>query len=54
MGFLKFNWVAFVDHSGKRMGVGVIARDDKREFCVAVASSMPFIYDLEVAEAMVA
>jgi ribonuclease HI len=50
----SFNWDASVDHSGKRMGVGVIVRDDKGEFCAAVASSMPFINDLEVAEAMAA
>jgi ribonuclease HI len=53
-GFMKFNWDASVDHSGKRMGVGLIARDDKGEFCAAVVSSMPFICDPKVAEAMAA
>jgi hypothetical protein len=52
MGFIKFNWDASVDHSAKRIGVGVITRDDKWEFCATLASSMPFICDPEVAEAM--
>jgi len=52
MGFMKFNWDASVDLSGKQMGVGVIARNDKGEFCAAVVSSMPFICDPEVAEAI--
>jgi ribonuclease HI len=46
---MKFNWDASLDHSGKRMGVGV-----KGESCAAVVSSMPFICDPEVAEAMAA
>jgi len=54
LGFIKFNWDASVDHSGKRIGVEVIARDDKGEFCATLTSSMPFICDPEVAEAMAA
>lgn len=54
MSSIKFNWDASLDHSGKRMGVGIIARAGTGEFYAALVTTMPFIRDREVAEAMAA
>jgi len=54
MGSIKFNWDASLDHTSKRMEVGIIARASTGKFYASLVSTMPFICDREVAEAMAA
>lgn len=51
-GSLKYNWDASLDSSGKRMGVGIVVRDESGAFKTALISTEPYICDPEVAEAI--
>jgi len=54
LGSIKVNWDASLDINGKRMGMGIVARDDSGSFLAAVVLTMPYIRDPEVAEALTA
>jgi phosphotransferase system IIA component len=53
-GWLKLNWNAALDVSQKKMGVGVVVRDDSGTVKAMVAKVVPFIVDPTLAEAMAA
>jgi ribonuclease HI len=53
-GWLKLNWDATVNKQSKRMGIGIIVRDEKGEFVAAMAKVLPSINDPTVAEALAA
>jgi ribonuclease HI len=48
------NWDAAVNKQSKRMGLGMIVRDEKWEFVAAMAKVLPSINDPTVAEALAA
>jgi ribonuclease HI len=53
-GWLKLNWDAAVNKQSKRMGLGMIVRDEKWEFVAAMAKVLPSFNDPTVAEALAA
>jgi hypothetical protein len=54
LGVVKLNWDASLDKNSKRMGVGGLIRDIGGNVLIALSSSIPFVQDPEVAEAVVA
>jgi hypothetical protein len=53
-GFVKLNWDAAINRRSKRMGAGVIARDETGMVVAALSASRPSITDPATAEAIVA
>jgi ribonuclease HI len=53
-GLIKVNWDAAIDISGKRMGMGIIARDHEGYVLASMCSIKQFIVDPAVAEAYAA
>jgi hypothetical protein len=52
MGNIKINWDAALDGRKKLMGVGIIARDSTSGVMVVMCSTLPYIRDPAVAEAI--
>ncbi|XP_059438570.1 uncharacterized protein LOC132171299 [Corylus avellana] len=50
-GWIKVNWDASIDKAGKRMGVGILARDHEGRIIVAMCAMKPDLTDPAVAEA---
>jgi ribonuclease HI len=53
-GSLKLNWGAAVNKQSKRMGIGIIVRDEEGVFVAAMAKVLPSFNDPTVAEALAA
>jgi hypothetical protein len=53
-GMVKTNWDAAVDIPNKKVGVGVVVRDEGGNFLASLATTVPFIVDPVVAEAVAA
>lgn len=53
-GVVKTNWDDALDISNKRMGVGVVVRDASGAILASMVTTIPFIRDPTVAEAMAA
>jgi ribonuclease HI len=54
IGFLKLNWDAALNQELRRVGIGVVAQNDRGEVVAAIAKSMPFRTDPAMAEAFAA
>lgn len=54
MGKVKLNWDASLDRGSKKMGVGVIARDERGLVVAFMCTTIPFITDPSIAEAVAA
>lgn len=53
-GIIKINWDAALTTSSKQMGVGIIARDNTCNVVAAHCTTLPFIIDPSLAEAIAA
>ncbi|XP_062155330.1 uncharacterized protein LOC133863403 [Alnus glutinosa] len=53
-GWLKLNWDAALNMQSKKMGIGIVVRNEKGEFVAAMARVLPSINDPTVAEALAA
>jgi ribonuclease HI len=54
MGVIKVNWDASIDKEGKRMGMGVVARDHEGEVVATLCAQIRYITDPTSAEALAA
>lgn len=52
LGFIKINWDVAIDKEGKKMGVGIVARDHDGQVVAALSTPRCFITDPTTAEAM--
>lgn len=53
-GVIKVNWDAALDHSSNTIGVGVVARDERGGFVASFCTTVPFITNPALAEAVAA
>jgi hypothetical protein len=53
-GWLKLNWDAALNMQSKKMGIGIVVRNEKGEFVAAMARVLPSLNDPTVAEALAA
>ncbi|XP_042950360.1 14.7 kDa ribonuclease H-like protein [Carya illinoinensis] len=51
-GYVKVNWDASMDLKGKRMGIGIMIRDEQGEAMVTVCDQKPNVIEATVAESI--
>jgi hypothetical protein len=51
-GYIKLNWDTSIDTGGKRMGMGIVARNYEGNVIATFCDSKPFITDSAIAEAL--
>ncbi|XP_059449513.1 uncharacterized protein LOC132180640 [Corylus avellana] len=54
VGFIKINWDASIDVGTQRMGMGMVARNNRGEVAAMYCSTKPFVNDPSAAEALAA
>jgi ribonuclease HI len=53
-GWLKANWDAALNNTSRKMGIGVVVRNESGEVVAALAKVIPFVEDPTAAEAIAA